>query len=104
MQRQGTAAHVFGEVLKELRTCSGKTQEVVALDAGLDRTYISMLERGERQPTLHTLLVLSRTLGVSASEIVAQVESRMPLASSSGEQLPDSPALGIATSAVKVGQ
>lgn len=68
---------LFGGVLRELRIRSGKTQEAVALDAGLDRTYISMLERGLRQPTLETLLVLSGALGIAASEIVALVEERI---------------------------
>jgi transcriptional regulator with XRE-family HTH domain len=77
MKRRGAIEQVCGEVLRELRACSGKTQETIALDAGLDRTYISMLERGLRQPTLETLLVLSVALGVTASEIVAKVESRL---------------------------
>lgn len=72
--RKRATEQVFGEVLREFRTSSGKTQETVALDAGLDRTYISMLERGLRQPTLETVLSLSRALGVAASEIVARVE------------------------------
>lgn len=77
MKKRATVEQVFGEVLRELRTCSGKTQEAVALDAGLDRTYISMLERGLRQPTLETLLALSHALGISASEIVALVEAQV---------------------------
>ncbi|MDP3513015.1 MAG: helix-turn-helix transcriptional regulator [Sulfuritalea sp.] len=76
MSKRATVEQVFGEVLRELRNRSGKTQEVVALDAGLDRTYISMLERALRQPTLETVLALSGALGVSASEIVAMVEDR----------------------------
>jgi transcriptional regulator with XRE-family HTH domain len=76
MGKRATVEQVFGEVLRELRTRTGKTQEAVALDAGLDRTYISMLERALRQPTLETVLSLSRALGVTASEIVAMVEAR----------------------------
>lgn len=76
MKRRVTVEQAFGEVLRELRTGTGKTQETIALDAGLDRTFISMLERGLRQPTLETVLSLSRALGVSASEIVARVEAR----------------------------
>ena len=76
MSKRATVEQVFGEVLRELRTRSGKTQEAVALDAGLDRTYISMLERALRQPTLETVLVLSRALGIPASEIIAMVEDR----------------------------
>ena len=70
---------VFGEVLRELRTRTGKTQETVALDAGLDRTYISLMERALRQPTLETVLRLAPALNVQASEIVAMVEGRVHL-------------------------
>jgi len=76
MKKRVTIEQVFGGVLRELRKRSGKTQETVALDAGLDRTYISMLERGLRQPTLETVLALSLALGVSASEIVGLVEAQ----------------------------
>jgi transcriptional regulator with XRE-family HTH domain len=76
MNKRATVEQAFGGVLRELRKRSGKTQEVVALDAGLDRTYISMLERATRQPTLETVLVLARALGVTAAEIVAMVEDR----------------------------
>jgi transcriptional regulator with XRE-family HTH domain len=76
MTKRVPVEKIFGEVLKELRTRSGKTQETVALDAGLDRTYISLLERALRQPTLETVLYLSRALDVSAAEIVAMVEAR----------------------------
>lgn len=77
MKKRATVEQVFGGVLRELRNRTGKTQETVALDAGLDRTYISMLERGLRQPTLETLLVLSHALGITASEIVAMVEAQI---------------------------
>ena len=77
MKRQTDAEQAFGEVLRELRKNAGLTQEGLALDSGLDRTYISMLERGQRQPTLQTLLSIACCLGVSASEIVAQVEARL---------------------------
>lgn len=71
------ADQIFGDVLRGLRKEAGITQETLALDAELDRTYISMLERGQRQPTLQTLLALARCLGVSAAQIVADVESRL---------------------------
>ena len=77
MEKRITVEQAFGEVLRELRKQARKTQEVVALDAELDRTYISMLERGLRQPTLETILSLSRTLGVPAANIVASVESKL---------------------------
>jgi transcriptional regulator with XRE-family HTH domain len=60
----------FGEQLKELRNKRGLTQEELATDCGLDRTYISMLERGLRQPTLATLFKIAEVLNVSPSLIV----------------------------------
>ncbi|MBT1700282.1 helix-turn-helix domain-containing protein [Fulvivirgaceae bacterium PWU4] len=64
----------FGELLKELRNKKGLTQEELATDCGLDRTYISMLERGLRQPTLTTLFKIAEVLNVSPSSIVKQLE------------------------------
>jgi transcriptional regulator with XRE-family HTH domain len=64
----------FGKVLKELRLKKGLTQEELATDCNLDRTYISLLERGERQPTISTVFKIAEALGVSASSIIKQLE------------------------------
>jgi len=50
----------FGSVLKELRNNKSISQEQLAHDCGLERTYISMLERGKYQPSLSTLLILQK--------------------------------------------
>jgi len=68
---------VFARVLKKIRTDKLITQEALALKSGLDRTYISLLERGERQPTLSTILKLSKVLKVSGAEIVRRVEKEL---------------------------
>jgi len=64
----------FGIVLREARAASGLSQESLAAEAGLDRTYISLLERGQRQPSLETIFILAVALAVSPSEIVRRVE------------------------------
>ena len=64
----------FGRVLRKERNAAGLSQQELALDAGLDRTYISLLERGLRQPTLSTIFQLSRILQVKPSELVGAVE------------------------------
>jgi len=69
---------VFGKVLKENRQKAGVSQENLAFDAGFNRTFISMLERGLRQPTLSTLFRLGRALKISPSDLVRQVESDNP--------------------------
>lgn len=67
----------FGKVLKDLRLASGYSQEKLALDCELDRTYISMLERGKRQPTLKTIFTLCDKLNSSPSEMVKLVENEV---------------------------
>ncbi len=65
---------VFGEVLKDLRTEKGFSQEHLAELAGLDRTYVSLLERGLRQPTISTLFSLAKALNIAPSKIISQIE------------------------------
>ena len=67
----------FGAVLRRLRTRAGLSQERMALGLGLDWTYISLLERGLRQPTLGTLFLLASTLRAGASEMVAAAEREL---------------------------
>lgn len=50
----------------------------LAAEAGLHLNAIGGLERGERSPTLQTLFLISRALGVSVSQLVADVEKRNP--------------------------
>jgi transcriptional regulator with XRE-family HTH domain len=64
----------FGKILKAQREEKGFTQEGLATDCGLDRTYISLLERGLRQPTLQTLFKIAEVLKVTPSSIVKELE------------------------------
>lgn len=68
----------FGEVLREVRASRKLSQQDLALEAELDRTYISLLERGLRQPTLTTLIVLASALGVDAAALVKQTMAQLP--------------------------
>lgn len=72
-------ATAFGQVLRQLRKNAGLTQEQLGFESGLERNYISMLERGERQPTMNSLFKLASPLQVSPSSIVAQVEGLNPM-------------------------
>lgn len=67
-----TISQAFGKVLRECRMKSGISQEDLAVRADLDRTYVSMLERGVRQPTLDTVFRLANVLGVSAGTMVTR--------------------------------
>lgn len=66
-----------GEILRQERAKSGISQEKLALESGLDRTYISLLERGLRQPALSTLLQLANTLEIRHSGMVISIERIM---------------------------
>jgi transcriptional regulator with XRE-family HTH domain len=70
-------AQAFGRVLKELRLEAGLTQEQLGFEAGLERIYVSLLERGQRSPSLVVILDLAKALGTSASQMVALSEQRL---------------------------
>ena len=65
----------FGQTLKRLRKRAKLSQEKLASESNLDRTYISLLERGLRQPSLTSMLQLSKALGVSSVELISTVEA-----------------------------
>lgn len=65
---------VFGKVLRELREANQLSQEKLAEYCELDRTYISLLERGLRQPTITTIFKLAKALNVSPSQLIEKVE------------------------------
>lgn len=67
----------FGRVIQELRRERGLSQEQLGFESDLHRTYISLLERGKKSPTLATLLQLASALETRASEIVRKVEERI---------------------------
>ncbi|MDR0779482.1 MAG: helix-turn-helix domain-containing protein [Pseudomonadales bacterium] len=67
---------IFGEVLHRYRSARDISQEELAFAAGVDRTFISRLERGIRQPTITTLISLGQALNVSAANMVKEAEKR----------------------------
>lgn len=54
--------HQLGEEIKSLRLNAGLSQEALALEAEIDRTYISQLERGVANPSLMILYRISKVL------------------------------------------
>jgi transcriptional regulator with XRE-family HTH domain len=65
---------IFGKVLRELRENNSISQEKLAEYCDLDRTYISLLERGQRQPTITTIFKLAKALKIAPSELIKLVE------------------------------
>jgi transcriptional regulator with XRE-family HTH domain len=59
----------FGRRVRALRTARGHSQEAFADACGLDRTYISGIERGRRNVGLQNIDVIARALGITVSEL-----------------------------------
>jgi len=66
-----TLEKAFAQALKHARSRRELTQEGLALSAGLDRTAISLLERGRRSPSLETVFALADALDIPASQLVS---------------------------------
>jgi transcriptional regulator with XRE-family HTH domain len=64
-------AESFGLRVRERRLAKGLSQEAFAAAAGLDRTYISGIERGKRNVSLRNIEILAKALGASISELTA---------------------------------
>ena len=69
----------FGRVLRSVRREVGLTQEQLALAADIDRTFVSLIERGERQPTVRVLFKLAAALHVSAARLIQMTEDQVGL-------------------------
>lgn len=61
---------VFGHHLRNLRRQKGLSQEQVADLSGLHRTYFGGVERGERNPTLLTLIKIAQSLDIQLEELL----------------------------------
>ena len=66
-------ATLLGERIRQARLAKHWTQEELAHAAGLDRAYLGSLERGERNPSLATLVRVAKVLGVTMASLVADL-------------------------------
>jgi len=67
----------FGKVIRELRKDKQLSQETLGFEAGFDRTYISLLELGQKSPTLDTVMDLCKALNVGFTQLASRVERHM---------------------------
>lgn len=61
---------VFGQNVRKIRTQAGLSQEELADRAQLHRTYISSIERGQRNVSIENIFAIATALGVSPTELV----------------------------------
>jgi transcriptional regulator with XRE-family HTH domain len=72
-----TIEEAFGEVIRTLRKVNKISQEKLAEVSKLDRSFISLLECGHKQPSLITIFQLAKAFNLSASKILSLVEKKI---------------------------
>ena len=70
-------AALVGRVIQRFRESKKQSQELVSGLAGIGRTHLSAIERGERKPTLETFCKISDALGVKPSVLLGLIEKEM---------------------------
>ena len=70
-------AEAFGVAVREERKKLGISQEKFGELVGVHRTYVGMIERGEKNITLSNIVKVSRALGMTASELLRLTEDRL---------------------------
>lgn len=67
----------FGKILQRNRKAQGLSQEDLAHEAGLHRTYVGLIERGLRNPSIDAGHALAEALGTSLSRLIREAEKRL---------------------------
>ena len=69
-KKLGKLVTALGRAIRERRLANNLSQEALAEVADFDRTYISLLERGGRNPSFTNLCRIAEALGITPSELV----------------------------------
>ena len=75
-------AHAFGAAVRALRMERGIAQESLAHQAGIERSHMGKIERGEHMPTLSLILKVARALKCSSAQLMMLTEERLKQTSS----------------------
>lgn len=70
-------AQAFGAAVRALRTERGIAQETLANLAGVERSHMGKIERGEHAPTLAIIFKIAKALECSTAVLMAEMESRL---------------------------
>lgn len=76
---------LFGIIIKNQRNKQLLSQEELSDKTGLDRTYISLLERGKKNPSLLTILKICKALDILPSDLMIKLEEKNVLNSIDGD-------------------
>src|SRR3546814_20165317 len=72
--------------VRTARTERGTAQETLANLAGIERSHMGKIERGEHMPNLAMILRIARALNRSASELIAATENNLQTAANATER------------------
>jgi transcriptional regulator with XRE-family HTH domain len=74
MENREIADIIFGKLLRTRRVSAGYSQEQLALEAGLTRNYISLLELGQRSPTLRSIVRLANCFDITVGKLIEEFD------------------------------
>ena len=74
MRKRDAILSSFGQSLAKHHRAKELSQEALAEKADLDRTYLSDIERGVRNPGIRNVVLIAKALGVSASDLLKGVK------------------------------
>ena len=75
-QSGNTPEKAFGKALRKARESKGLSQDALAHRTGYSRNYVGQIERGEKNPSLRTIIDLAEALEVRAASLIAYVEAQ----------------------------
>lgn len=88
MAPRSPAHEALGQAIRQARLERGLSQERLGLDADLDRTYVSSIERGHRNPTFDTLVKIADVLGVGPADLLLSWQEISGWQPSAGRPVP----------------
>jgi transcriptional regulator with XRE-family HTH domain len=69
-----TNIELIGNNIRIFRQKSGLSQEQLALQSGMNTSYIGQIERGEKNPTVRTLEKIATTLGITFIDLISSTD------------------------------
>jgi transcriptional regulator with XRE-family HTH domain len=77
MSKDETVRRVFGEVLGDLRRRRRLSQEQLSFELEMDRSFMSLLERGQNNPTLRTMLRFCGVFNIKLSTLAREIDRKL---------------------------
>jgi len=76
-KQKPTPVEAFGSVLRRERKARNLSQEALALEAEVQRNYVSLMELGRNQPTVTVIFKLAKALGIRPAKLIQMVDDEL---------------------------